>query len=89
MLYGAMPTMPVSSLRNKQAETLAQLDDTPIMLTRGGHSAGVLVHPDTWNHLMTELARLQRMVRADQILADMKAGHYLSQEAFDKELANE
>jgi PHD/YefM family antitoxin component YafN of YafNO toxin-antitoxin module len=89
MLYSAMPTLPVSDLRNKQAETLAQLDETPILLTRGGHSAGVLVHPDKWNQLMAELARLQRMIRADQILAEMKAGNYLSQEEFDKALAAE
>jgi PHD/YefM family antitoxin component YafN of YafNO toxin-antitoxin module len=89
MLYSAMPTLPVSDLRNKQAETLAQLDETPILLTRGGHGAGVLVHPDKWNQLMAELARLQRMIRADQILVEMKAGNYLSQEEFDKALAGE
>lgn len=87
MLYSAMPTLPVSDLRNKQAEIVKQLNETPILLTRGGHGAGVLVHPDKWNHLMAELARLQRMVRADQILAEMKAGNYLTQEQFDAELA--
>lgn len=38
---------------------------------------------------MTEMARLQRMVRADQILAEMKAGNYLTQEQFDKALAGD
>ncbi len=89
MLYSAMPTMPVSDLRNKQAETLAQLDATPVMLTRGGHSAGVLVHPDTWNQLVTEVARLRRMVRADQIVAEMKTGNYLTQEQFDATMAGD
>jgi len=88
MLYSAMPTMPVSDLRNKQAETLAQLDTTPVMLTRGGHSAGVLVHPDTWNQLVAEVGRLRRMVRADQIVAEMKAGNYLTQEQLDATLAD-
>lgn len=87
MLYTAMPTLPVSDLRNKQAETIAKLDQTPILLTRGGHGAGVLVHPEKWNQLMAEMARLQRMVRADQVLAEMKAGNYLTQEEFDAELA--
>ena len=87
MFYAAMPTLPVSDLRNKQAEVVKQLDQTPILLTRGGHSAGVLVHPDKWNQLMAELARLQRMIRADQIVAEMKAGQYLTQEQFDAELA--
>jgi PHD/YefM family antitoxin component YafN of YafNO toxin-antitoxin module len=87
MLYSAMPTLPVSDLRNRQAEIVKQLDETPILLTRGGYGAGVLVHPDKWNQLMAELARLQRMIRADQSLAEMKAGQYLTQEQFDAELA--
>jgi prevent-host-death family protein len=76
MLYSAMPTLPVSDLRNKQAEIVKQLDETPILLTRGGYGAGVLVHPDKWNQLMAELARLQRIMRATRILAEMKAGNY-------------
>jgi prevent-host-death family protein len=76
MLYSAMPTLPVSDLRNKQAEIVKQLDETPILLTRGGYGAGVLVHPEKWNQLMRELARLQRLVEYDKLLAEMKAGHY-------------
>lgn len=76
MLYTAMPTMPVSDLRNKQAEVVAQLDETPVLLNRGGHGAGVLVHPEKWNQIMREMARLQRLVKYDQILAEMKAGNY-------------
>ena len=76
MLYTAMPTLPVSDLRNRQAEIIAQLDETPVLFTRGGHGAGVLVHPDRWNQMVREMARLQRLVRSDQILAEMKAGNY-------------
>jgi PHD/YefM family antitoxin component YafN of YafNO toxin-antitoxin module len=76
MLYSAMPTLPVSSLRNNQAEIVAKLENTPVLLTRDGYGAGVLVHPDKWNQLIAELSRLQRMVRADRILAEMKAGNY-------------
>jgi PHD/YefM family antitoxin component YafN of YafNO toxin-antitoxin module len=76
MFYSAMPTLPVSSLRNKQAEVIAKLDETPVLLTRDGYGAGVLVHPDKWNQLIAELARLQRIIRADRILAEMKAGNY-------------
>ncbi|RIK42997.1 MAG: hypothetical protein DCC55_06965 [Chloroflexi bacterium] len=76
MLYSAMPTLPVSDLRNKQAEIVAKLDETPILLTRGGYGAGVLVHPDKWNQLIAELARLQRLLEFDKFLAEMKAGNY-------------
>jgi len=87
MLYAAMPTMPVSDLRNKQAEIISTLDHTPILLTRDGRGAGVLVHPDQWNQLIVEMARLKRHARATEILAEMKAGNYLTQEEFDAELA--
>jgi PHD/YefM family antitoxin component YafN of YafNO toxin-antitoxin module len=76
MLYSAMPTLPVSNLRNNQAEIVAKLNETPILLTRDGYGAGVLVHPEKWNQLIAELARLQRIIRADRILAEMKAGKY-------------
>jgi prevent-host-death family protein len=55
-MYKAMPTMPVSDLRIKQAEILSQLHDTPILLTQRGHGAGVLVHPDLWNEMVELLA---------------------------------
>jgi PHD/YefM family antitoxin component YafN of YafNO toxin-antitoxin module len=76
MLYSAMPTLPVSNLRTNQAEIVARLDETPILLTRDGYGAGVLVHPEKWNQLIAELARLRRIIRADHILAEMKAGKY-------------
>ena len=72
MLYATMPILPVSDLRNRQTEVVAQLNETPIMLS----GAGVLVHPKKWEELMKEMARLQRLVKADQILAEMKAGNY-------------
>ena len=76
MFYSAMPTLPVSSLRNNQAEVVAKLNETPVLLTRDGYGAGVLVHPDKWNQLIAELARLQRLLEFDKILAEMKAGNY-------------
>jgi PHD/YefM family antitoxin component YafN of YafNO toxin-antitoxin module len=76
MFYSAMPTLPVSDLRNKQAEIVSKLDETPILLTRGGYGAGVLVHPDKWNQLMAELARLYRLLEFDKIRTEMKAGNY-------------
>jgi len=75
-MYSAMPTLPVSDLRNRQSEIIERLDDTPVLLTRGGHGAGVLVHPDKWNQMIQEMARLQRLVEFDVALAEMKAGKY-------------
>ena len=52
MVYRAMPTLPVSDLRSRQAEILSRLRETPILLTHRGESAGILVHPDVWNDLV-------------------------------------
>ena len=73
MLYETIPTLPVSDLRNRQAEVVAQLNDTPIMLS----DTGILVHPKKWDELMKEIARLQRLVKFERTLAEMKAGNYV------------
>ncbi|MDQ3247699.1 MAG: type II toxin-antitoxin system Phd/YefM family antitoxin [Chloroflexota bacterium] len=52
MLYGALPTLPVSELRLHQAKIIETLDATPILLTQHGRGAGVLVHPRVWNDVL-------------------------------------
>jgi PHD/YefM family antitoxin component YafN of YafNO toxin-antitoxin module len=78
MLYGAMPAVPVTDLRNKQAEVLAKLDETPILLTRGGHDAGVLVHPHTWNELIRSLQKFERAARLRKLSEEMDLDPSLS-----------
>ncbi|MCP4168629.1 MAG: DUF2281 domain-containing protein [Chloroflexi bacterium] len=51
-MHKAMMTMPVSELRTKQASIIAQLKESPILLTQRGRGAGVLVHPDQWNEMV-------------------------------------
>ncbi len=65
-MHKAMPTMPVSELRTRQSAILAQLDDTPILLTQRGHGAGVLVHPDLWNEMVELLADYEDTLIATQ-----------------------
>lgn len=65
-MHKAMPTMPVSELRTRQSAILAQLDETPILLTQRGHGAGVLVHPDLWNELVELLADYEDTLIATQ-----------------------
>lgn len=52
MLYGALPTIPITELRTQQPAVLESLQESPIILTRDGRGAGVLVHPQTWNFLI-------------------------------------
>ena len=53
------PTMPVSALRNNQAQTLASLEKSPITLTSNGYEAAVLVSPARWNEMVELIERLE------------------------------
>jgi|JI10StandDraft_1071094.scaffolds.fasta_scaffold1216508_3 prevent-host-death family protein len=86
MLYKAMPTVPVSDLRNRQAEIIAELDHTPVMLTNRGEGTGVLVNPTVWNNLLDEIERLRQIVRLQQISKRMADGDYLTKEQVEAEL---
>lgn len=72
-MYKAMPTIPVSKLRTKQADILKQLDDTPILLTQRGRGAGVLVHPEQWNEMVELLADYEDALIAQERLAEATA----------------
>jgi PHD/YefM family antitoxin component YafN of YafNO toxin-antitoxin module len=71
-MYKAMPTMPVSDLRTKQAKILAQLHDTPILLTQHGRGAGVLVHPDLWNELVEIVTEYEDVLIAQERMEEAK-----------------
>jgi PHD/YefM family antitoxin component YafN of YafNO toxin-antitoxin module len=71
-MYKVMPTMPVSDLRTKQAEIIARLDDTPILLTQRGHGAGVLVHPDLWYDMVEKLYDHEDILIAKERMEDAK-----------------
>lgn len=85
MIYGAMPTMPVSDLRNAQAGVIAMLRATPLLLTKDGRSAGVLVHPRVWNYLVEiyDKARAAGLLEIDP--AQLRDWAEVEQEFFSKE----
>jgi PHD/YefM family antitoxin component YafN of YafNO toxin-antitoxin module len=72
-MYKVMPTMPVSDLRLRQAAILAQLNETPILLTQRGHSAGVLVHPDLWNEMVERLADYEEILIAQERIQEAQS----------------
>jgi PHD/YefM family antitoxin component YafN of YafNO toxin-antitoxin module len=88
MLYGALPTMPVSELRSRQAEIIEQLQGSPVLLTQHGHGAGVLVHPRVWNHLLEVYQKAQRAGLLDygQVM-DWEEAEPLLLEGVDREPA--
>jgi len=54
--------VPISELRLRQSEVLKRLSDGPVVLTQRGHAAAVLVDPEQWNLLMSDLEDLQDAV---------------------------
>jgi PHD/YefM family antitoxin component YafN of YafNO toxin-antitoxin module len=80
MTYTAMTALPVTELRNRQPEIFENLQDAPILLTRQGHGAGVLVHPDTWNKMVEDVKHYKRMARIERARREMDAGNYFTQE---------
>ena len=52
----ALPTVrPISDLRIRQAEVLAELSEGPVILANRGHAAAVLVSLDMWNRLIERM----------------------------------
>jgi PHD/YefM family antitoxin component YafN of YafNO toxin-antitoxin module len=88
MLPTAMPTIPITDLRTRQPEVIDTIKQSPVLLTRQGHGAGVLVHPDMWNQLVAELERYKRhrRERLQRIRTEMAAGNEITQEELETEL---
>lgn len=64
-----LPTMPITELRSRQPEILAELQKSPVVLTHHGHGAAVLISPSQWNAQQMELQRLRALVEALAIKA--------------------
>lgn len=71
-MYKAMPTMPVSRLRTQQASILAQIHETPVLLTQHGSGAGVLVHPTLWNEMVELLEDYDDVLIAKERMEEAK-----------------
>jgi len=72
-LIPAMPTFPASSMRREQGAIFKQLQDGPILFTRHGSAAGVLIHPDLWNQLIEMLEDMEDAAIVNERLADEDA----------------
>lgn len=76
-----LPVLPISDLRQKQAEILAMLDQSPVLLMNRGDAAGVLVSVDQWNSIADELAVAKRNTIAAKNFVRMDGGDYVSMTA--------
>ena len=63
-MYPLPEIIPITQLRNRQNDLLAQLQHGPILLTQHSRAAAMLVDPQRWNQLMAELEDLADTVAA-------------------------
>lgn len=65
-------TLPISDLRFKQTETLDELKTGPVLLTRQGKAAAMLVAPEQWNSLVEAIEDLQLALNAREARQDVE-----------------
>jgi prevent-host-death family protein len=79
--------VPISDFHIRQSEVLTKLGNGPVILAQRSKPAAVLLSVRDFDQMQTELKRLRRQAVADRHFAEMRAGEYLTQEEFDKDLA--
>ncbi|HMN29396.1 MAG TPA: hypothetical protein PKE45_14700, partial [Caldilineaceae bacterium] len=66
MTRPTMTAIPIQDWRTNQLAIFDQLPEAPVLLTRHGQAAGVLVHPETWFKLVAELKQYRRLARIER-----------------------
>ena len=74
-----MPTMPMTEVRNSISSIVANLGQSPVVLTQNGREAAVLVHPDTWNKLVETYEQWTKLQPATD-------PHFLTWAQFEQQL---
>lgn len=69
--------VPISDLKLHHARVLGMLGKGPVVLAQRSKPRAVLVSVEEWDRRAEELKRLRRMAKADQALAEMRAGNYI------------
>jgi prevent-host-death family protein len=60
-MYKVMPTLPMTEVRNSISSIVADLGQSPVVLTQNGREAAVIVHPDMWNKLIETYEQWAKM----------------------------
>jgi prevent-host-death family protein len=71
-------TASVRELRSSTNTVIERTSKGPVFLVNRATPTAVIVSPDQWDATLQELARLRRIVLAEQRLPEMKAGHYVT-----------
>lgn len=52
----ALEAVPITSFKNGPTEVVEKIAERPLLLTQHGRSVAVVVHPDQWNEMVTQLS---------------------------------
>jgi prevent-host-death family protein len=78
-MYKVMPTIPMTEVRNSISAIVADLEQSPVVLTQNGREAAVIVHPAMWNKLVETYEQWAKV----QPVTD---SHLLTWTQFEKQL---
>jgi PHD/YefM family antitoxin component YafN of YafNO toxin-antitoxin module len=78
MMHTPVTTTPVARVESGEPEIFEHLKEAPLLLTRQGEDAGVLIHPDAWRQLVADLKRYKRLARIERARREMDAGNFLT-----------
>lgn len=70
---------PITQLQRIYRSILQRLAKGPVMLLQRSSMAAIMVSPEQWNAMTSELERLRRVVQSDKDFADMRAGQYVTE----------
>lgn len=73
-MQAVMQTIPISDLRFHQAAVLDRLQERPVVLTRQGRAAAVLVSPGEWNAVVQQLEDLEDALAVMQARLEIETG---------------
>lgn len=59
-----LPTRPVTDMNRVPGDVLAMLADQPVVLLQRSQPAAVMIRPDKWNAIASELNDLRALVTA-------------------------
>ena len=89
-MYPLPQISPITQMRSRQNELLAQLQQGPILLTQHSRPAAMLIDPERWNQLMAELEDLSDSVVALEAKIELLTGQdeTISLAEFETELSS-
>lgn len=70
-MHLALDAVPITSFKNGPTEVVEKIAKRPLLLTQHGRSVAVVVHPDQWNEMVTQLS--ERRFSEAEIKAITKA----------------